>query len=220
MVRLLVALPLALLVAMPAQAKPKRTDNCTSKAGKARIKTDGKVLQTLSSGQYRAYRHPGGIWTFCNGKGNAKTGFKSFSFDFGQANTGVALYSRPGKCLALQLRPVQAGGYPIVPTLDMRAGQGTTSSMNEIENSAPGARIVKIELSSTCLLGTAYVAADGGRRIELDPIIGPNTIRDRIALSPQATDTDLRAMKLDGDDVSWSDAGATQTKHYSGVPNR
>ena len=211
-------LPLALILAAPHSALAAKKNACTSKAGKAVLKSNGKVAQTLRSGQYYAYRFPGGTWTFCDSKLGPRSAFKSFGLDFnGQKNTGVTLLSRPGKCVALQLRPGK-GGYPSIPTVDMRKGKGIGASVNQIDFTAPGARIVKVELSSTCLLATAFVSAAGARAIQLNPVLPPNVLQERLTLSDQATDTDLKALKLSGDTVSWTDAGVKQSKQYSGLP--
>ena len=220
MSRAVATLALLLLLAAPGSAAAaKKTSTCTSKAGKAVLKTYGKPVQTLASGQYRAYRVKGGTWTFCDGKRPVKSAFKSYSFDFdGQTNTGVRLYSRPGKCVALQLKP-SGNGYPQVPTVDMRPSAAQSgSSINQIDRAAPGARIVKIELSSTCLVVTAYVSAAGARTIQLNPILPPNVLQDKIALSAESTDADLKALSLDGDKISWTDNGVKQSKTYSGLP--
>ena len=51
-------------------------------------------------------------------------------------------------------------------------------------------------------------------------MIPPNVIEDRIVLSDKATDADLLHVSLVRDTVSWSDAGLTQSMHYSGLPPR
>lgn len=214
-------LPLVAMIAAPQTASAAKKNNCTSSNGKKTVKSDGPVRQTLRSGQYYAYRHKGGTWTFCNTKGAPKNAFKTFNYDFNeQANVGVRLLSRPGKCVALQLRPSKSGGYPSVPTVDMRAGKGISSSATQIEFAAPGATVVKTALSSTCLLASAYISTDGGRKIQLNPIIGPNVVQETIRLSDKATDADLKALSLSGDKVTWSDAGVKQSKVYSGLPPR
>lgn len=218
--RLALLLPLVLLIAVPQAAQAAKKNACTTASGKKTVKADGKVLQTLRSGQYYAYRHPGGTWTFCNSKGGPRSAFKSFNFDLsGQKYTGVKLLSRPGKCVALQLR-ARKGGVPAVPTIDWRGAGEAGAAVHQIEFTAPGATITKVELSSTCLLGTAYVSASGARAIQLNPVIPPNVLQETIRLSDKATDADLRAFKLAGDKVSWSDAGAPQSKVYSGLPQR
>ena len=161
-------------------------------------------------------------WTFCDAKAGPKRRFKSFNFDFnGQRNKGVRLLSRPGKCVALELRPGK-GGYPSVPTVDMRPvpGAGGSASVHQIDFTAPGASILKVALSSTCLLGIAYRSVSGARAIQLNPIVPPNVLQQTIPLRPQATDADLRSLKLKGDDVSWTDAGSPQKRHYSGLVPR
>ena len=211
---------LAAVLAAPVAAPAARKNTCASKAGKAVLKSNGKLKQTLRSGQYYAYRFQGGTWTFCDSKAGPKSAFKSFGLDFnGQTNTGVALFSRPGRCVALQLRPPK-GGYPSVPAVDMRPGKGISASVHQIDFTAPGARIVKVGLSSTCLLATGYVSASGARAIQLNPVIPPNVLQERLALSEAATDADLRALSLAGDTVSWKDAGKSQVKRYSGLPPR
>jgi len=218
--RLAPLLPLILLIAAPHAAQAAKKNACTSASGKKIVKLDGKVLQSLRSGQYYAYRHSGGTWTFCNSKAGPKTAFKSFNFDLsGQKYTGVKLLARPGKCVALQLRP-QKGGVPAVPTIDWRGAGEAGSSVHQIEFTAPGATITKVELSSTCLLGMAYVSAAGSRAIQLNPVIPPNVLQETIRLSDKSTDADLRALKLAGDTVSWTDAGEKQTKVYSGLVQR
>lgn len=197
---------------------------CTNAAARKALRTlgGGAPAQKLQSGQYVAFRFRGGTWTFCDSKAGPKRRFKSFNFDFnGQRNTGVRLLSRPGKCVALELRPGK-GGYPSVPSVDMRpvTGAGGSASVHQIDFTAPGASIVKVALSSTCLLGTAYRSASGARAIQLNPVIPPNVLQQTIPLGAQATDADLRALKLDGDDVSWTDAGARQNRRYSGLVTR
>lgn len=216
--RLIAILLPALLLCAPA-AGAKQKNLCTSKSGKAFLKAGGKkTLQTLRSGQYYAYRQQGGVWTFCDSKASARSGFKSFGYDGdGQHYTGVRLLSRPGRCVALQLKP-RAGGIPAVPTVDMRKGGGTGSSVQQIDFRTPGARIVKVALSSTCLLGVGYTSADGSRHIRLSPVLPPNVLNDQINLSPSSTDADLKALSLSGDDVRWTDAGIKQSKHYAGLP--
>lgn len=217
----IVVLPLALMLAAPhAAVSAKARNTCTSTAGRAVLKSNGKVAQTLRSGQYVAYRFRGGTWTFCDSKAGLRTAFKSFGLDFnGQKNTGVALLSRPGKCVALQLRPPK-NGVPSVPTVDMRKGKGVGASVHQIDFTAPGARIVSVRLSSTCLLATGYVSAAGARAIQLNPVIPPNVLQERIALSEPATDADLRGLSLSGDTVSWLDAGTKRSTRYSGLPPR
>ena len=212
----LLVLPLALALSAPHAAPAAKKNTCTSKAGKAVLKSNGKVAQTLRSSQYYAYRFPGGTWTFCDSKASPRSAFKSFVLDFnGQKNTGVALFSRPGRCVALQLRPPK-NGVPSVPTVDMRKGLG--ASVHQIDFTAPGAQIVKVDLSSTCLLATAFVSAAGARAIQLNPVVPPNVLQERLALSEAATDADLRALSLSGDTVSWADAGMKRSKHYPGLP--
>lgn len=218
---ILLAALLALAVfAAPAAAA--RGGACTNAAAKKVLRSNGKQIQTLRSGQYFAFAFRGGSWTFCDSKAGPARRLQSFNFDLnGQRNTGVRLLSRPGRCVALELRP-GAGGYPSIPTVDMRPGAlaGGSSSVNQIDFGAPGATVVKLALSSTCLLGTAYRSVSGARVIQLNPIIPPNVIQQKIPLSAQATDADLRALKLDGDDVSWTDAGTPQRRRYSGLPQR
>lgn len=195
---------------------------CTNAAAKKVLRSSGTPLQTLRSGQYVAFRFRGGTWTFCDAKAGPKRRFKSFNFDFnGQRNTGVRLLSRPGKCVALQLRPGK-GGYPSVPSVDMRAvpGAGGSSAVHQIDFTAPGASVLKVALSSTCLLATAYRSASGARSIQLNPVIPPNVLQQKLPLSAQATDADLRALKLAGDEVTWTDAGVRQRLRYSGPPPR
>ncbi len=179
-------------------------------------------MQKLHSGQYYAFGFRGGGWTFCDAKAGPRRRFKSFNFDFnGQRNKGVRLLSRPGRCVALQLRPGK-GGYPSVPTVDMRPvpGAGGSASVRQIDFTAPGASVVKVALSSTCLLGIAYRSVSGARSIQLNPIVPPNVLQQTIPLSASATDADLRSLTLKGDDVSWTDAGAKQSRRYSGPPPR
>lgn len=193
---------------------------CTNAAAKKVLRSYGVQVQKLRSGQYFAFRFRGGSWTFCDAKAGPARRFKSFNFDFnGQRNTGVRLLSRPGKCVALELRPGK-GGYPSIPTVDMRpvTGAGGSSAVNQIDFTAPGATVVKVALSSTCLLGTAYRSASGARLIQLNPILPPNVLQQKIPLGEQSTDADLRSLKLNGDDVSWTDGGAAQRRRYSGLP--
>lgn len=215
---------LALLVfalGIPAStAAAKRPDACTNGAAKTTLRTSGKQLQKLRSGQYYAFRFGGGSWTICDTKAGPARRFKSFNFDLdGQRNTGVRLLSRPGRCVALELRPGK-GGYPSVPTVDMRSvpNAGVGSSVNQIDFAAPGATIVRTALSSTCLLGVAYRAAAGARKILLSPILPPNVRQQTITLGEQATDADLRSLGLKGDTVTWKDAGAGKSLSYSGLP--
>jgi hypothetical protein len=192
---------------------------CTNAAAKKVLRSSGSQTQKLRAGQYFAFGFRGGGWTFCDAKAGPARRFKSFNFDFnGQRNTGVRLLARPGKCVALQLRPGK-GGYPSVPTVDMRpiAGAGGSSSVHQIDFTAPGADIVKVALSSTCLLGAAYRSVSGARAIQLNPIVPPNVLQQTIPLGAQSTDADLRALKLKGDDVSWTDAGVKQSRRYSGL---
>jgi hypothetical protein len=195
---------------------------CTNAAAKKALRSNGVQLQKLRSGQYYAFGFRGGGWTFCDAKAGPKRRFKSFNFDFnGQRNTGVRLLSRPGRCVALQLRPGR-GGYPSVPTVDMRPvpGAGGSASVRQIDFTAPGASVIKVALSSTCLLGIAYRSVSGARSIQLNPIVPPNVLQQTIPLSAPATDADLRSLALKGDDVSWTDAGAKQSRKYSGLPPR
>ena len=60
----------------------------------------------------------------------------------------------------------------------------------------------------------------GARSIQLNPVIPPNVLQQTITLGAQATDADLRALRLKGDDVSWTDGGVKQSRHYSGLPPR
>lgn len=208
----LLALPVLLLVAAPAAEAKKAFNTCTSTVGKQWIKADGKTLQTLRSGQYYAYRHPGGTWTFCDSKRPAKKAFKTFNYEFGgQANVGVELLSQPNKCVTLRLRPSGAG-YPSLPSIDMRpSGARAGSSAFQIDYTAPGATVVKAQLSSTCLLAAAYRSADGTRHIQLNTVI-TNTARQTINLSAAATDADLKSVKLSGNKVSWTDAGVAKSQ--------
>jgi hypothetical protein len=195
---------------------------CTNAAAKKVLRGNGKQLQKLRSGQYFAFGFRGGSWTFCDAKAGPARRFKSFNFDFnGQHNKGVRLLSRPGRCVALQLRPGK-GGYPSIPTVDMRAvkGAGTSASVHQIDFTAPGASIVRVALSSTCLLGIAYRSVSGTRAIQLNPIVPPNVLQQTIPLGPQATNGDLRSLRLKGDDVSWTDAGTPQHRRYSGIVQR
>lgn len=214
------ALLLALVLVSPHTAQAARKNTCTSKAGKAVLKSSGRVAQTLRSGQYYAYRFPGGTWTFCDSKAGPRSAFKSFLLDFnGQRNTGVKLFSRPGKCVALQLRPPK-GGVPSVPSLDMRGKGAAGAAVHQVEFPAPGAVIKKVVLSSTCLLGIGYQSASGIRNIQLNPVIPPNVLQKTIPLSDASTDADLRALSLSGDTVSWTDAGVKKSELYSGPPPR
>lgn len=224
MTRLLLAVGLTILAlaagATPAVAASKGA--CSNAAAKKVLRSNGVAVQTLRSGQYTAIRFRGGTWTFCDAKAGPARRFKSFGFDFnGQRNTGVRLLSRPGKCVALQLRPGK-GGYPSVPTVDMRPlrGAGEGSAVHQIDFAAPGANIVKVELSSTCLLGVAYRSVSGARAIQLNPVLPPNVLQQTIPLSAPSTDADLRALKLRGDDVTWTDAGVGQSRRYSGPAPR
>ena len=198
------------------------TNACTNAAAKKILRSSGAQVQQLRSGQYFAFRFRGGAWTFCDSKAGPRRRFKSFNFDFnGQRNTGVRLLSRPGKCLALELRPGK-GGYPSVPSVDMRAvpGAGGSSAVHQIDFTASGASVLKVALSSTCLLATAYRSVNGTRSIQLNPVIPPNVLQQKLPLSAQATDADLRALKLAGDEVTWTDAGVRQRLRYSGPPPR
>lgn len=195
---------------------------CTNAAARKVLKTNGVKTQTLRSGQYVEFGFKGGTWTFCDAKAGPARRFKTFNFDFDdQRNKGARLLSRPGRCVALQLRPGK-GGYPSVPTVDMRpvVGAGGSASVRQIDFAAPGATIVKTALSSTCLLGVAYRSVSGARAIQLFPIVPPNVIQQTIPLASQATDADLRSLRLKGDDVSWTDAGVGQSRHYTGLPER
>jgi len=203
-----------LLLALPSSAQAKSKNICTSAAGKAKLKSDGSKLQTLRSGQYYAYRFKGGTWTFCDSKrASVNKAFKSFFYDFdNQKNTGVKLFSRPGKCVVLQLKP-RSTGYPSLPAVDMRpTGGAAGSTIHQIDFQAPGARVVSVELSSTCLLGIGYVSADGSRHIQLNPIIKSAVQRQSINLSDKATDADLRTLTLSGNKASWTDAGVDQSR--------
>lgn len=214
-----VGLTILVLAAGVAPAVAAKGNACTNAAARKVLRTNGAQLQKLQSGQYFAFRFRGGSWTFCDAKAGPARRFKSFNFDFnGQRNTGVRLLARAGRCVALELRPPK-GGYPSVPTLDMRpvAGAGISASVHQIDFTAPGARIGKVALSSTCLLGVTYRSASGARAIQLNPITPPNVLQQTIQLSAQATDADLRSLKLKGDDVSWTDAGIRQSRHYSGL---
>lgn len=192
-----------------------KTNACRNSSAKQWLKTSGPVLQTLRSGQYYAFRQRGANWTFCDSRRPGRARFKSFSFS---GTTGaVKLLSRPNKCLALQLNAA-AGSPPLVPSVDMRPAEtNSTSSVNWVERGTPGSKFVKVELSSTCLLGIAYLGASGGRGILLTPVTPPAVLIDTIALSPGATDADLRAMKIDGNNVSWADAGEPKSKTYVGT---
>lgn len=214
---LLIALLAAGTGAAPAAAA--KSNACTNAAAKKVLKTNGVKTQTLRSGQYVAFGFKGGTWSICDAKAGPARRFKTFNFDLdGQHNTGVRLLSRPGRCVALQLRP-RKGGYPSLPTVDMRpAGSGGSAGVQQIDFSAPGATVVRTELSSTCLLGVAYRSVSGARAIQLAPIVPPNVIQQKIPLGAQATDADLRALRLKGDDVSWTDGGVKQSRHYSGLP--
>jgi hypothetical protein len=206
------------LAAGVAPAVAAKQGACTNAAARKVLRADGVQLQKLRAGQYFAFRFRGGTWTFCDAKAGPARRFKSFNFDFnGQHNTGVRLLGRAGKCVALELRPGK-GGYPSVPTVDMRrvVGAGGSASVHQIDFTAPGASITKVALSSTCLLGIAYRSVSGARAIQLNPITPPNVLQQTIQLSAQATGADLRSLKLKGDDVSWTDAGIRQSRHYSG----
>jgi hypothetical protein len=219
------ASPLALVVALVLCAAPaasaKRPDRCSDATARKLLKVNGTQLQVLRSGQYRAIRYRGGTWAFCDAKAPASRRVKNFNFDLnGQRNTGVRLLSRPGRCVALELRPPK-GGYPSVSTVDMRPSAGVAgaqSTVNQIDFSAPGATIVRTALSSTCLLAIAYRSVSGSRTIELNPVIPPNVLRQRIPLGPAATDADLRSLRLKGDEVRWTDAGVAQSRRYAGLP--
>ncbi len=209
------------ILALAAGASPAvaaKAGACTNAAARKVLHSNGVQKQKLRSGQYFAFGFRGGTWTFCDAKAGPKRRFKTFNFDFnGQRNRGVRLRARPGRCVALELRPGK-GGYPSVPTVDMRqiAGAGGSASVRQIDFAAPGATIVRTALSSTCLLGVAYRSVSGARAIQLDPILPPNVLQQTIQLGAQATDGDLRSLKLKGDDVSWTDAGTPQRRHYSG----
>ena len=99
-------------------------------------------------------------------------------------------------------------------------GAGGSAAVHQIDFTAPGASILKTALSSTCLLGIAYRSASGARAIQLNPIVPPNVLQQTIPLGAQATDADLRSLKLKGDDVSWTDAGTRQSRRYSGLVTR
>ncbi len=212
---------LCLGTATPAIAKykhkPKAKSACTSRAGKAAAKKQGgKILQTLRSGQYYAYRQPQGNWTFCDGRRPVKRAFQTTTVSLGgQANNvGVALYSQRGRCVALTLRP-QGTGFPIIAAVDMNPkDKPSGATLFPIDQGAPGARVVKSQLSSSCLLAAAYVSADGSRHIQLNGLTGSYTDQVQIDLSPSATDTDLGALSVSGNDVSWTDAGVKNTRHY------
>jgi len=215
---LVAGLAILALAAGAAPSMAAKSTACTNAAARKVLEINGVRTQTLRSGQYTAFGFRGGSWTFCDAKAGPARRFKSFNFDLnGQRNTGVRLLSRPGRCVALQLRPGK-GGYPSVPTVDMRpvAGAGGSASVRQIDFAAPGASIVKTALSSTCLLGVAYRSVSGARAIGLFPIVPPNVIQQTIPLAAQATDADLRSLALKGDDVSWTDAGVKQSRHYSG----
>lgn len=219
---LAVGLTILLLAAGVTPAVAATGGACTNAAAKKVLRSSGVQVQKLRSGQYFAFRFRGGTWTFCDAKAGPLRRFKSFNFDFnGQRNTGVRLLSRPGRCVALQLRPGK-GGYPSVPTVDMRPvpGAGGSAAVRQIEFTAPGANVLQVGLSSTCLLGVAYRSVSGARVIQLNPIIPPNVLQQAIPLSAQATDADLRSLSLKGDDVSWTDAGAKQSRRYSGLVQR
>ncbi len=197
-IALAAALTIVVLVAGVTPAVAASGTACTNAAAKKVLRSSGTQLQKLRSGQYFAFRFRGGTWTFCDAKAGPQRRFKSFNFDFnGQRNTGVRLLSRPGKCVALELRPGR-GGYPSVPSVDMRAvpGAGGSSAVHQIDFTAPGASILKVALSSTCLLATAYRSASGARAIQLNPVIPPNVLQQKLPLSAQATDADLRALTL------------------------
>jgi hypothetical protein len=190
---------------------------CTSTATKRSVRSFGPVQQTLVAGQYRAFRTRSG-WTICDAKAGPQRRLRSFTFDFdGPRTVGVKLLARPGRCLGVQLRPV-GRGVPKVATIDMRNAKNARAgaTINEVDRDAPGATIVKAVLSSTCLLGIASRSADGSRGIYLAPVIPPNVLIDRFKLGAQATDADLRAFALDGDEVRWSDAGERRSKRYAG----
>lgn len=53
---------------------------------------------------------------------------------------------------------------------------------------------------------------------QLNPVIPPNVLQERIALTEASTDADLRALSLSGDTVSWKDAVKKQVKRSSGLP--
>lgn len=193
----------------PASAK---TNACRNASAKQWLKTFGPVLQTLRSGQYYAFRQKGGSWTFCDSKRKGRSRFKSFSFT--GTTTGVKLLSRPGKCVALQLNPA-TGSPPIVPTVDMQPKETRGgSTLNWVERGAPGSRFVKVELSSTCLLGIAYLGASGSRGILLTPVIVSGPI-ETIPLSASATDEDLKALRLSGNDATWTDAGEKKSETWA-----
>jgi hypothetical protein len=220
------AIAVGLTILLPAAgvtpAAAAKGSACTNTAARKVLRGNGPQLQKLRSGQYFAFHFRGGSWTFCDAKAGPARRFKSFNFDFnGQRNTGVRLLSRPGRCLALELRPGK-GGYPSVPTVDMRPvpGAGGSASVRQIDFTAPGANILKTALSSTCLLGVAYRSLSGTRAIQLNPIVPPNVLQQTIQLGAQATDADLRSLKLKGDDVRWTDAGRAQSRHYSGLVAR
>ncbi len=216
------ALTILVLAAGATPAAAASGSACTNAAAKKVLRSNGTQLQKLRSGQYFAVRFRGGTWTFCDSKAGPRRRFKSFNFDFNrQRNTGVRLLSRPGRCVALELRPGK-GGYPSVPSVDMRpvTGAGGSSAVHQIDFTAPGASVLKVALSSTCLLGVAYRSVIGTRAIQLYPVIPPNVLQPRIPLSPQATDADLRSLTLKGDDVRWKDAGTPKSLRYSGLVTR
>ncbi len=206
------------VTATPAAAK-RQANVCAGSAAKKAVAGPGKRVQTLRSGQYYAFGTAGG-WTACNGRsGSLRNAFAPFRIPNldGQTNLGAGLYSRPNRCLVLALKPDGPGYYSFV-SLDMRSRKRSLGATRNfpVDGNNTGASVVKSQLSSTCIFAAAYRGADGSRHIQIDPIIGKGG-QTLINLSSAATDADLRAFSIKGNNITWSDAGVKQTKPYNKI---
>lgn len=207
------------MTASPAVAK--RANVCASSAAKKAVNGTGKGVKTLKSGQYYAFGTSGG-WMACNGGARSlSTALKTFTIPnpSGQTNLGVKLYSRPNRCLVLALKP-DGPGYYSFAALDMRkkgASRATKSFLVDGGNS--GASVVKAQLSSTCVFAFGYRDSSGARHIQINPVTGRGK-QAVIDLSTKATDADLRAFSIKGNNITWSDGGVKQTRPYNKIEAR
>jgi len=204
---------LASLLLAPSMAHAKVAANsCTSAATMKLVRRAGPVLQRMQAGRYVAFRHRSGNWTLCDRQLRGKRALaRTALFLPDSKQIGLTMSAQDGRCVALRLGPTAGKTGPSVLALDVRQPGHVSTELHPLDLNDPKAPVVKVALSSTCLLGIAYRSADGTPHIELDTVARTPVARRQIDLSAAATDGDLASLKLDGDNVSWTDAGTPIT---------
>lgn len=207
----LVAISVSVIGATSAVAA--RSNNCTSKAGMKWLKTleAGAVRKTLHRGRYcvREHKKPG-VVTICDSRAPVRTAFRKTEYSFAMDKASPYRVSKilavAGKCVALRrVAPAGSGAGPAASIADMRPkAPGRQIFTFYVGYPLIDAKVVGFQLSKTCVLGATW--GNGSTRgVYLRSSV--TQAMWSVKLSPNASDSDLLSLRLDGDSYSYTDGG-------------